>query len=166
MTFLQSIETWVAVQIGIDLCLIILFLVAIRQIREFRDQFEVSSLEDVQKTIQPVLEDAKELAERFEVQLKEKQEIIRRLNFSLDDRIIGLNLLLKRAGSTKEEGPVFQADKAAHSHKEVERLQKDVIRLSEQGLSSKKIAANLGIARAEVDLVLDLKKRFAQLEQA
>jgi len=165
MAFLQSIETWVAVQIGMDLCLIVLFLLAIRQIRAFRDESRVSSLEDVQKTIQPVLEDAKELAKRFEVQLKEKQDIIRRLNFSLDDRIIGLNLLLQRTESYMEAGQVAHGDRT-HSHKDVDQLQQDVIRLSEKGMSPKKIAANLGIAKGEVDLVLDLKKKFEKMERA
>jgi hypothetical protein len=165
MAFLRSIELWIAVQLGIDLCLIILFLIAIRQIKGFREGFKMSSLEDIYKTIQPVLEDARALADRFEVQLKEKQDIIRKLNYSLDDRIIGLNLLLKRTESCLEVGQVAPGDRT-HWHKDVDRLQQDVIRLSEKGMSPKKIAANLGIAKGEVDLVLDLKKKFGEMERA
>lgn len=164
MMLLESVEVWVAVQIGIDLCLIILFVVAIRQIRAFRDGFGESSMEDIQNTIRPVLEDAKELSKRFDVQLKEKQDIIRRLNISLDDRIIGLNLLLQRTETYMEEKKVTQGHR--HSVQDVHQLQQDVIRLSEKGMSAKTIASNLGIARGEVDLVLDLKKKFEKMRHA
>jgi len=165
MAFLRSVEFWIAVQFGIDLCLIVLFLIVIRQINAFREGYKMSSLEDIHKIIQPVLEDARALADRFEVQLKEKQDIIRRLNYSLDDRIIGLNLLLKRTESCLEVGQVTSGD-GTHWHKDVDQLQQDVIRLSEKGMSSKKIAADLGIAKGEVDLVLDLKKKFEEMERA
>lgn len=164
MAFLESIETWVAVLIGIDVCLIVLFLVAIRQMREFRDEFRESSLEDVQKTIRPVLEDAKELAKRFESQLKEKQDIIRRLNFSLDDRMASLNLLLQRTESYMNPEKAAQGDKT-RSYEDVDQLQQNVIGLSEKGMTPKKIAANLGIAKGEVDLVLELKQKFEKLKQ-
>jgi hypothetical protein len=164
MAFLESIEIWVAVLIGIDVCLIVLFLVAIRQMREFRDEFRESSLEDVQKTIRPVLEDAKELAKRFESQLKEKQDIIRRLNLSLDDRMAGLNLLLQRTESYMNPEKAAQGDKT-RSYEDVDRLQQNVIGLSEKGMTPKKIAANLGIAKGEVDLVLELKQKFEKLKQ-
>ena len=165
MAFLQSIEFWIVLQTGIDLCLIALFLIAIRQFRAFRNENRISSLEDVQKTIQPVLEDAKELADRFEAQLKEKQDIIRRLNFSLDDRIIGLNLLLKRTESRIENKKVGKEHRT-HFHKDVDQLQQDIIRLYEKGMSSKNISVNLGIAKGEVDLVLNLKKKFEEIERA
>jgi hypothetical protein len=163
MDYLRSIELWIAVQIGIDLCLIMLFLVAIRQVRGFKKGLSISQMEDVRKTIEPVLEDAKALANQFEAQLKEKQNIVRRLNNSLDDRVIGLNLLLKRAESC-QINPVSKGD-GGHVSMEVHQLQQEVIALSEKGMNPKKIAANLGIAKGEVDLVLDLKKKFTEMQQ-
>jgi hypothetical protein len=162
MAFLRSIELWVAVQITIDLCLIILFLLAIRQFRAFSEKYKKSGIEDVRDIIQPVLEDARLLAKQFEAQLKEKQDIVRNLNDCLDNRIISLNLLLNRAESRLESGGLTQG-KNFHSGKDVDRLQQEVITLSEKGMSPKNIAENLEIGKGEVDLVLDLKRKFGEM---
>jgi hypothetical protein len=165
MDFLRSIELWVAVQIAIDLCLIFLFLLAIKQFRVFRQKYNTVGVEDVQNIIQPVLEEARLLARQFETQLKEKQDIVRNLNDCLDDRIIGLNLLLNRAETRLADGGLSQGD-SFHSGDDVDRLQREVITLAEKGMSSKNIAESLGIGKGEVDLVLDLKRKFGQTAQA
>ena len=165
MDFLRSIEFWVTVQIAIDLCLIFLFLLAIRQFKGFREKYKTTGMEDVQNIIQPVLEDARRLAKQFETQLKEKQDIVRNLNDCLDDRIIGLNLLLNRTESRLADGGLLQGE-SFHSGDEVDRLQREVITLSEKGMSSNSIAESLGVGKGEVDLVLDLKRKFGKTAQA
>ena len=159
MALLGSIEIWVAVQIAIDLCLIILFLLAIRQFRAFGEKYKVSEIEEVRNIMQPILEDAKHLAKQFETQLKEKQKIVRNLNDSLDNRIISLNMMLKRAESCLDSGGHMH-ENSFPSGKDADRLQQEVITLSEKGMSPKSIAENLGIGKGEVDLVLDLKSKY------
>jgi DNA-binding NarL/FixJ family response regulator len=72
--------------------------------------------------------------------------------------------LLKRAKSRIEVKPISRGDRS-HSQKDVDQVQQEVISLFEKGMSSKKIAANMGIAKGEVDLVLDLKRKFAEIEK-
>jgi len=158
-----SVEFWAIMQIIVDLCLIVLFIVFVRQVKALGDRSGASGTEHITDTLEPVLRDAQEVAGQFEVQLKEKQNIVRRLNEHLDRRIISLNLLLNRAEASLASG----GSKAArHKDKDVCHLQQEIITLSEKGLSSEKIANRLGIAKGEVSLVLDLRKRFQEMDQA
>jgi len=158
-----SVEFWVIIQIIVDLCLIVLFIIFVRQVKVLGDRSGASGTEHVTDTLEPVLRDAQEVAGQFEIQLKEKQNIVRRLNEHLDRRIISLNLLLNRAEASLAS---CGSEATRHKDKDVCHLQQEIITLSEKGLSSEKIANRLGIAKGEVSLVLDLRKRFQEMDQA
>ncbi|MBE9580794.1 MAG: hypothetical protein IMF18_04160 [Proteobacteria bacterium] len=158
-----SVEFWAIIQIIVDLCLIVLFIVFVRQVKVLSDRSGASGTEHITDTLEPVLRDAQEVAGQFEVQLKEKQNIVRRLNEHLDSRIISLNLLLNRAEASLASGG---SEATRHKEKDVCHLQQEIITLSETGLSSEKIANRLGIAKGEVSLVLGLRKRFQEMDQA
>ncbi|MBW2108079.1 MAG: hypothetical protein JRI36_05355, partial [Deltaproteobacteria bacterium] len=138
----------------IDLALVMLVLVLIRQVKGLAADHRIPDAELFQRLAEPVLQESKALAEQFETQLKQKQNIVRKLNQALDDRIMGLNLLLNRA-ETCLKSPVQDG----FSGKDIARLRNQVMALSAQGLSAEQIAADLGVAKGEVALVLDLKKK-------
>lgn len=154
MTWFSSSQSWTALLLGVDLVVVFLVLVLIRQVKGLAAGRRVSEVESEQRLIMPVLEEARALAAQFEDQLKEKKDIVRQLNQALDDRIIGLNLLLNRA-----EACLKSSAQQSFSGKDIERLRNQVTALSAQGLSAEQIAADLGVAKGEVALVLDLTKR-------
>lgn len=158
-----SVEFWVIIQIIVDLCLIVLFIIFVRQVKVLGDRSGAFGTEHVTDTLEPVLRDAQKVAGQFEVQLKEKQNIVRRLNEHLDRRIISLNLLLNRAEASLA---ACGSEATRYKDKDVCHLQQEIITLSEKGLSSEKIANRLRIAKGEVSLVLDLRKRFQEMDQA
>lgn len=163
MAFPPSIALWVLIQIGIDLCLIILFIVVIRQVRAFGKRSAIPDIQEIRDTIQPVLEESRDVARQFEAQLQEKQAIIDKLNQCLDDRIGNLTGLLNRAeaGVGPEKNP---GSGGACPHRDVRVIQREVIRLSEKGLTPEKIATTLGVAKGEVMLVLNLRNEAAKAQ--
>ena len=163
MMLSRSVEFWVIIQIAIDLCLIILFVIFLRQVKA-TTRPESSDVQRITSTLEPLLQDAHEVGRQFEAQLKEKQHIVRRLNQHLDSHIISLNSLLNRAETCLVSGEnTFEGKKTLD--KDVYDLQQEIITLSEKGLRAEKIANRLGIAKGEVTLVLDLRKKFREMEQ-
>lgn len=160
-----SIEFWFIVQVAIDLCLIVLFAVFIRQVKVSGSRFKAPGMEDLTNTLEPILQDTHKVARQFEVQLKEKQGIVRKLNERLDSRIISLNLLLSRADACLDLGEMAREQNAGSDKKSVYKLQQKVISLSKKGLRTDEIANSLGIAKGEVALVLDLKRKFGEMEK-
>lgn len=158
-----SPELLFAVQIGLDLLLIGLFVYMIKQVRRPSQRGVAGNTVEMTSAVTSVLEEAKAVAAQFDRQLKEKREIIGRLSEQLDNRIINLNLLLKqsdpgRGGAEEAEGP--QKGQRPNSYD----LQQEILSLSEKGLPATEIAETLGIVQGEVNLVLDLKKKFREME--
>jgi hypothetical protein len=160
---IPSIEFWVIMQVAVDLCLIVLFVMVLRQLRGTSTASGPAPAGDVTAGMESVLTEAKDVASQFEVQLKEKQNIIRRLNERLDSRIIGLNLLLNRAEmylNGKQAVP-GQAGK----YIDICGLQQEIITLAGKGLHPNVVADRLGISKTEVELVVELKKKFEEMEK-
>jgi len=113
---------------------------------------------------QPFLDEAQVVADQFDEQLQEKQKIVNDINEKLNTRIISLNLLLNRADKfMSKQGMLNSYEESAHQ-KPVFDIQQEVIELFENGLTPDKIAKKIGIPKGEVNLVLDLKKRFIDIE--
>lgn len=159
------IEFWVIMQVAIDLCLIILLIIFMRQVKAVSSRSKSSGVEQVANTVEPVLREAQKVARQFEGQLKEKQHIVRGLNERLDSRIISLNLLMNRAEARLASSENVSGEKPT-SHRDVYHLQQEIIALAENGFGPEQIADRLGISKGEVTLVLDLKKKFLEMEQA
>ncbi len=158
------IEFWVITQVAIDLCLIILFVIFLRQVKGACTGPKSGQIERVTRILEPALRDAQALAGQFEAQLKEKQRIVSSLNERLDSRIISLNLLLNRAETCLASCARVPGENVT-AGREVSDLQQEIVTLAEKGLEAKEIASRLEISKGEVTLVLDLKKRFLEMEQ-
>ena len=160
-----AVEFWVIVQILVDLLLIILFIILMRQLKDSRATRASSGVEPVSQVLKPLLKKAEKVAGQFEAQLKEKQRLIRRVNEDLDSRIISLNLLLNQA-----EVCLASHEKESwgenRQYKHVYDLQQEIIDLGEKGLSIQEIANRVGISKGEVRLVLELKRKFQEIEKS
>ena len=88
----RPIEFWLILQIVLDVGLILLFLYFVRRLSREKVPAGISNPEDLIGIVEPVLSEARAVAEAFEDQLKEKQKIIKKLNTQLDNRIISMNL--------------------------------------------------------------------------
>ena len=159
----MSAKFWLVIQIGLDGVLILLFIFLIRYVRRLSRPDESGELLEMMHSVESVLTDARNVAGEFETQLKEKKAIIGRLNEQLDHRIINLNLLLTR---TDSNGPLHEDGKNGipGPGKNTYDLQNEIIALSEKGLPPNKIAEKLGVIKGEVNLVLDLKKKFRDMK--
>ena len=165
MMLSTAVGFWVIVQVVVDLLLIILFIVFMRQFRAGKARQESSGTAAFPQVLEPLLKEAEKVAGQFETQLKEKQCLVRRLNEQLDSRIISLNLLLNQA-----EVCLASHEKESwggnRQYKHVYDLQQEIIDFGEKGLSPQEIANRMGISKGEVRLVLELKRKFQEMEES
>jgi hypothetical protein len=159
-----AIEFWVVVQVLVDLLLIILFVILMRQLKDSRATQVSSGVEPVSQVLKPLLKKAEKVAGEFEAQLEEKQRLIRRVNEDLDSRIISLNLLLNRAEVCLASHEKESGGEHRH-HRHVYDLQQEIIDLRGKGLTPQEIANRMGISKGEVTLVLELKRKFQEMEK-
>ncbi|MCK4727941.1 MAG: hypothetical protein KAT27_03375 [Desulfobacterales bacterium] len=163
--FSAAIQFWVVVQVVVDLLLIILFIVFMRQFRAGKARQESSGIAAFPQVLEPLLKEAEKVAGQFETQLKEKQHLVRRLNEQLDSRIISLNLLLSRAEVCLASHDKESMEKN-RSQRHVYDLQQEIIALGVKGIAPQEIADRMGISKGEVTLVLELKRKFQEMEKS
>ncbi len=156
-----SIEIWVVFQMVVDLILVVLILHLLRAMKSSM-QIDVSkeAYEQVMGMVEPLLKEASITAKTFEGQLSEKNKLINRLNEKLDSRIISLNLLMNRAQSvslSSDNKTNIDCDEHVYDQQEA------ILSLYEKGESTDTIARKLTMPIGEVNLVIDLKKKFAEM---
>lgn len=155
---LVELKFLIFAQIGIDIAVIVIFILLIRKLRSLnRDSF----LNEGLKMYESLLSDAGVMSGQFNEQLTEKKHLIKKLNEKLDEKIMSLKMLLNRADgllSNHNQHDVFKDDKALFNSKEEE-----IVKLAEEGRDLENIADTLSISQGEVMLVLDLKKKISQI---
>ena len=126
--------------------------------------------------LEPLVKESRKAAISFDEQVKEKKRLLKELNDALDTRIININLLLSRTealqnGMEKRQNTVpssfsGQGDTAIETTSEKGRdQQKQIIELYDQSFDIDGIAQRLSIPKGEVQLVIDLKKKFIAMER-
>ena len=163
--FSAAIQFWVVVQVVVDLLLIILFIIFMRQLKASMAKQASCDVKPLPQVLEPLLKEAEKVAGQFETQLMEKQRLVRRLNEHLDNRIISLNLLLNRAEVCLASHEKESWGKNGR-HRHVYDLQEEIIGLGEKGLAPQEIANRMGISKGEVTLVLELKRKFQEMEKS
>jgi DNA-binding NarL/FixJ family response regulator len=142
-------------QIGIDIVIIIVFILLIKKISFFKRN---SSLNKGLDKYESMLCDAVRISEQFKDQLEEKKHMIKMLNQHLEKRITSLNMMLNRTDALLFHNRQYEnVDKGFLNHHK-----KEILKLEKQGHSSEQIADTLSISREEVMLVLDLKRKDRQ----
>lgn len=180
MIELFSLEFWIATLFIINFILVIfLFLFGKKvnrlNLREpdigFRDDRQndagqaSGSATKIIELLEPLVDESRKTALLFDEQIKEKKRLIKELNDALDSRIISINLLLSRADALQKrleekkgrQGPEVSSEAAQDQ-------QNQIIEMYNQHLNIDAIAQKLSIPKGEVQLVIDLKKKFVAME--
>lgn len=133
-------------------------------------------LTETSEMIEPILDASKDAAMEFERLVKEKLTLTRKLDQSLDSKIISINLLLSRAQTLyaqleNQHNSLLNAlpkGGTALFHKEIDVLdqQQRIIDLYYQKMDVDTIAKRLSIPKGEVALVIDLKEKFIAMEKS
>ena len=203
MIELFSLEFWIGIGFIIDLVLLGLLLTLSRRInrlapgrssRQIPDEppsfqsgliSEINAqstrkAEDIIEMLQPLVQESKNTAQSFESQIKEKKEIISKLNDALDNRIININLLLSRADALHgkidarlksqqreqwQPRPSMPATDSTSQNRALNDQQNEILDLYHQGTDVQTIASTLNLPKGEVQLVVDLKAKLMAMEQ-
>ncbi len=150
-------------------------------------ELEKSALasQNIMDELEPLVRGAQEAATSFDTQIKEKKRLIKGLNDTLDSRIISINLLLSRAEVfLKSQSPqsfngIFSFENILGDQRPRENYetqgynkrpdvfdqQKNIIEWYSKGIDAETIASRLSMPRGEVDLVINLKKKFIKMEK-
>ena len=72
--FSAAIEFWVIVQVVVDLLLIILFIIFIRQVKTNRAKRATSGVKPLTQVLEPLLKEAEKVAGQFEAQVLALQQ--------------------------------------------------------------------------------------------
>jgi uncharacterized membrane protein len=154
---IHSAQYWIIFQIVLDLFLVVLILMLIRSYKSgLRKEAAQEAARQVIGLLEPLLKEAKATAATFEDQLKEKARLVQSINERLDSRIISLNLLLNRAAAQLSEGEDVNRTTQDHIYDQ----QDAILKLYRENHTPEEIARQLAMPRGEVDLVIDLKKKF------
>jgi len=155
---MMDLKILVFVQICIDFAIIAVFIFLLRRLAALNKD---TSMQKGLQIFEAVLTDAKKAATQFNQQLDEKKELINKLNQKMEQKIMSINVLLSRADAQlKDHSQPGDAQKKPATSS---NLEKKIIMLAEEGHDLESIADTLAISRGEVMLVLDLKKKIAQL---
>ncbi|MCP4020503.1 MAG: hypothetical protein GY729_01555 [Desulfobacteraceae bacterium] len=193
MITIFSIEFWIAVQLVIDFVLIVLLFLFVRRVNRinkytsFTDSKEnqpdgefaenaAATANDIINMLEPLVVESKNAALSFDEQINEKKRLTKELNDALDSRIISINILLSRADSLLKKledrqksientAPLTRFSNASLQQDTIIDQQNKIIALFNQGLDADSIASQLSAPKGEVQLVIDLKKKFIAMEQ-
>lgn len=159
MSFLE-IKFLILAQIGIDIVIILFFILLINKIKSINKGSLPNSEMEVYESL---LIDAKDVSGQFNEQLKEKNRLIKKLNERLDEKIMNLNVLLSRVDAVLSNH--LNAEDTRNDPVSFNNQEEEIIKLASRGYDFEKIAQTLSIPKGEVMLVLDIRKKIAQLGQ-
>lgn len=151
-----DINFWVVFLMVLDIVLVVLMLFFVRSMKSgLRKEAAREASRELMGMIEPLIKETQVVARTFEAQLTEKKQLIHHLNEELDRRTASLNLLLNRAKavttSSRDKslsaGPMYEQHDA-------------ILDLYSQNYDAETIAQKLSMPRGEVDLVIDLKRKF------
>jgi len=181
MIELFSLEFWIAILFIINFILVIFFFLFVKRVNQinlsdahqnYHDNKQADmnlasgSAADIIEMLEPLVKESKKAAISFDKQIKEKKRLIKELNDALDSRIISINLLLSRADALQkkleERKNQYNLDSSPNA---VLDQQNQIIAMYNQNFDIDSIAQKLSIPKGEVQLVIDLKKKFVEMEK-
>ena len=191
MIELFSTEFWIGLQFLVTFFLVVFLFIVVKKINRLdmrppqqedldhgdADEIIVSGqASKIINLLEPMVKESRQAAIRFDEQVKEKKRLIKELNDALDTRIININLLLSRADALQNRlenrqstvntsfSPPDDTLAKTPSHEGVDQ-QNQIIEMYQQDVAVDKIAQKLSIPKGEVQLVIDLKKKFIAMEK-
>lgn len=186
-----SIELWIALLFFINFFLVIFTFFIVKKMNRMnnresenqmipegdqKSEYVSDSARKIINMLEPLVEESQKAAISFDKQVKEKKRLLKELNDALDSRVISINLLLSRADALQKK---IQAE-----HKEamesfalppknnllapsnpVLDQQNQIIQMYLNKTDIDTIARQLSIPKGEVQLVIELKKKFLAMEK-
>ncbi|MCD4675581.1 MAG: hypothetical protein K8S18_06235 [Desulfobacula sp.] len=191
MIELFSLEFWIAILFIINFVLVVFLFLFVKRVNRIKlsdmDQnhhdngqenakYALGSSTDIIEMLEPLVKESRKAALSFDEQIQEKKRLIKELNDALDSRIISINLLLSRADALQKklEERQNQANQSfplpdysilKSSSNVVLDQQNQIIEMYNQDFDIDSIAQRLSIPKGEVQLVIDLKKKFVAMEK-
>ncbi|MFH2060638.1 MAG: hypothetical protein ABIJ59_17270 [Pseudomonadota bacterium] len=196
MIELFSNEFWIAILFLVQFFLVVFLFLLVKKIKFLNssamDQVQFDDDNDngiaasrsasgVIEMLEPLVREARKTAIRFDEQIKEKKQLLKELNNALDTRIININLLLSRAQTQQKKlveqlndvarvspvlSPAFNPANSNYSADMVPDQQHQIIQMHDQQFDTDTIAQKLSIPKGEVQMVIDLKKKFLEMEKS
>ena len=158
---LFSIEFWVGFQMVVELLIVLLVLYYLKNMKAgIREDASKQVVATVVQLLEPLLKDAERTADTFEKQIREKQYLIKQINEKIDARLISLNLLMTRCDTQLNRVPSISPAPDVHVYDQ----QQSILDLYETGLDAESISKKLSMPKGEVDLVINLKKKFISMD--
>jgi len=191
MIELFSLEFWIAVLFIINFILVFFLFLFVKKLNHLNlsepdqkydddareDVITASgSATDIIEMLEPLVTESRKAALSFDEQIKEKKRLLKELNDALDSRIISINLLLSRADAlqnkleerqnqARQSFPLPNDFNLKSSSETVIDQQNQIIKMYNQNFDIDAIAQRLLIPKGEVQLVIDLKKKFIAMEK-
>ena len=148
----MDLKFLILTQIGIDVIIIIVFILLIRKTGFFKKDSPFNKSLNLYETM---LSDASKISEQFKKQLEEKKHMIKMLSQHLEERITSLTVMLNRADAFLFHNRQYDnMDSCSFDNQK-----KEILKLEKQGHNPEQIADILSIPREKVMLVLDIKKK-------
>lgn len=157
----SELKALILVLICVDVAVIIFNVFVIRKLRLLN---KAESFEKAVRMFESLVKSADRTGRNFKEQLKAKQTLARKLDSDLESKMRALNALLSRA-DTLLDGRKESGDLIAQPNNSSAEQKSRIVALAKQGLDTKEIGRELSISKGEVDLVLDLNRKFSELEQ-
>lgn len=187
MIELFSTEFWIAILFIISFFLVVFLFMVVKRVngleprgadQSFLDddrkdsQHASRSASEIIDLLEPLVEESRNVATRFDEQIQEKKRLIKELNDALDSRIISINLLLSRSDALQKKledrqtrvPPSFPPGLNSSSGAVLDQ-QNQIIDMFHKNFDINDIAQTLSIPKGEVQLVIDLKKKFVAMEK-
>lgn len=186
-----STEFWIAILFGINFFLVVFLFLVIKRVNRMdlvepdqsHDDEDLKNAKhasgtasDIIGMLAPLVEESRKAAISFDDLVKEKKRLLKELNDALDSRIISINLLLSRADASQKRMqekqtrvnqplPISDSANVNVSSNAVLDQQNQIIELYNQHLEIDTIAEKLSVPKGEVQLVIELKKKFIAMEK-
>jgi DNA-binding NarL/FixJ family response regulator len=144
---------------AIDMVIIIVFILLIRRFKYLNRSV---SFEKEIELFESLISDADKMAGEFKDQLEEKFLLVKRLNKKLDKKIVSLNVLLNRADAFLSS-PLGQEKGDDAKPVSLSARQTKILSMEKEGTGVEEIADRLSIPKGEVQLILDLSKKFSEI---
>ncbi|MGA8178495.1 MAG: hypothetical protein WB792_00445 [Desulfobacterales bacterium] len=155
----MALKYLVLLQITIDFAIFIVFVFLMMRLRSFNKD---SSLNEKMKRYESLLTDAADVSARFNEMLKEKKDIVIKVNEHLDQRIKSLHVMLNRTDALLFNHRLSNQDDSVQNS--LKNHNEEILKLAQEGFDPDYIADNLFISKEEVMLVLDLKKKISKID--
>ncbi|HQN17693.1 MAG TPA: hypothetical protein PKV86_01075 [Syntrophobacteraceae bacterium] len=138
-------------QVFLDVVLILLVIIFLARRPK---EFNTSAYEELTTSLEKIINETKQLASEFDVNLQERHQLIQQITAHLDTR-------LDEARSVCRQLEAMQQGLERTAGQEPAKRtidQQEVLRLARKGLSAESVAAKLKKPIGEVELILKLNK--------